>query len=394
MSTQVRWQVRWSARRHVSAGVFATALLIAFVPAMLRAQSLRIRTELDTALVSVGGRMVFTVWVEHDPAASVVWPDSLDLGSVEVIGAEILRPAREGARSVSGARFTLAAFELGDLEIPSFDVRVEAPDGSSTTLSTNPYLITVQSVGLDEGGDIRAIRGPLGIPLSVIYVLPWILLVALLGGLGYWLWVKNRPEEAGPRRSVVIPRFPHEDAYAALDRLRASDLVERGEIKEYHILVSEIIRTYVEGRYGVYALEMTTGEVVEGLRDTGVPQDAVQAFGWFGSRCDLVKFAKLRPGPDACRDSLEAARAFVDQTRPPPDPLDDGVGSVGEAGFEGPDVAGDPEVFDVDPVEDTRDIPAAAVQDTAVVQDTAAVQDTEDDEALAPTRTPAHTEGG
>ena len=100
MSTLVRLQVR-----------LVTALLIALwiasVPATLRAQSPRIRAELDTAFVSVGGRIEFTVWVEHDPAASVVWPDSLDLGPVEVLGAEILPPANEGGRSVSGARFTL-----------------------------------------------------------------------------------------------------------------------------------------------------------------------------------------------------------------------------------------------------------------------------------------------
>ena len=127
MSTLVRLQVR-----------LVTALLIALwiasVPAALRAQSPRIRTELDTALVSVGSRIEFTVRVEHDPGASVVWPDSLDLGPVEVLGAEILPPANEGGRSVSGARFTLAAFELGNLEIRSFDIRVEAPNGSSTTL--------------------------------------------------------------------------------------------------------------------------------------------------------------------------------------------------------------------------------------------------------------------
>ena len=189
---QMRALVRGAARRLISEGTVATAFLMVFVPASLRAQAPRIFTELDTALVSVGDRMAFTVRVEHDPAAIVVWPDSLDLGSLEVLGAEFLPTDNEGGRSITGARFSLAAFELGDIEIPSFDIRVETPDGSSTTLSTDPYVITVQSVGLDEEGDIRAIRGPLGIPLSVIYVLPWILLLALLGGLGYWLWVKRR----------------------------------------------------------------------------------------------------------------------------------------------------------------------------------------------------------
>jgi hypothetical protein len=321
--------VRPAPRRRVSTVVIKAALLVGLAPVPLRAQAPRIFTELDTALVSLGDRMAFTVRVEHDPAAIVVWPDLLDFGVVEVLGAEDIPPENEGGRAITGARFTLAAFELGDIEIPGFEIRVDAPDGSSTTLSTDTYVITVQSVGLDEGGDIRAIRGPLGIPLSVIYILPWILLLALLGGLGYWLWVRRRPAEASPRRSVVIPRFPHEDAFEALARLEASDLLERGEIKEYHTLASEIIRTYIEGRFRVYALEMTTGEVVEGLRGAHLPGDDVRAFDTFARRCDLVKFAKLRPAPDACRDILEAARAFVDRTQPR---VDDGV--------EGPDSAG------------------------------------------------------
>ena len=316
-----------------------TAVLIALAPVSLRAQAPRISTELDTALVSVGDRMAFTVRVEHDPAAAVVWPDSLGLGSVEVLGTELLPPASEGRRSITGARFTLAAFELGDLEIPSFDVRVEDADGSSTTLSTNLYLITVQSVGLDEGGDIRAIRGPLGIPLSVIYVLPWVLLVVLLGGLGYWLWTKRRPVEATPRRSVLIPRFPHEDAYEALARLEASDLLERGEIKEYHIIASEIIRTYIEGRFGVYALELATGEVVGGLRAQGLPEDDVQAFEQFAGHSDLVKFAKAQPSPDACRRLLEAGRTFVERTQPRVDDLGFGLDAGEEADGHGADEA-------------------------------------------------------
>jgi len=307
-----------------------TILLIAMAPVPLRGQAPRIVTQLDTVLVSVGDRMALTVRVEHDPAAVVVWPDSFALGSIEVFGAELAPTASEGGRSITSARFTLAAFELGDLEIPSFDIQVQMPDGSSSTLSTDGYLITVQSVGLDEGGDIRAIRGPLGLPLSVIYVLPWILL-ALLGVLAYWLWVKRKRSETSPRRSVVIPRFPHREAYEALDRLGASDLLERGEIKEYHILASEIIRTYVEGRFGVYALEMTTGEVVERLRSSDLPEDAVEAFGAFASRCDLVKFAKLRPTPVPSREILEAARAFVDKTKPHEDHLNGGPGSRGAA---------------------------------------------------------------
>ena len=132
-----------SPRTPITVVLWALPILLVFglVPSGLVAHAPRIQTELDTTLVSVGDRMQFIVRVEHDPGTTVVWPDSLSLGSVEVLGAELLAPVSQGGRSVTSARFALASFELGDLEIPSFDVRVEAPDGSSATLSTDSYLI-------------------------------------------------------------------------------------------------------------------------------------------------------------------------------------------------------------------------------------------------------------
>ena len=303
-------------------------LFMAMSATPLFGQQPRLSTVLDTFLVTVGDRLQLTVRVEHDPAETVFWPDSLALGPFELLGTEPLEVRREGGRTVTGVRLTLAAFELGDLEIPRFDVRVEAPDGSSATVSTDAYVVTVQSVGLDEGREIRAIRGPLGIPLSVIYVLPWLLLILFLGAVGFWLWRKRRPNEADARRPVDIPRLPHEEAYEALDRLAASDLLERGEVKEYHIILSEIVRAYIETRYGVFALEMTTGEVVESLALMDLPVETVRSFEGFADRCDLVKFAKLTPLPTSCREILAAARAFVDVTRPRVEGVLSGNGEV------------------------------------------------------------------
>ena len=64
-----------------------------------------------------------------------------------------------------------------------------------------------------------------------------------------------------------------------------------------------------------------TIDLVGALRSEGLAQEAVRIFAGFADRCDLVKFAKLRPGSEACGDLLEAARAFVDQTQSRSDPL-------------------------------------------------------------------------
>ena len=117
------------------------------------AQEPRIRASVDTTEVTVGGRLEMTLTVEHDPAARVVWPDSLDVRPFEVLDAVVLSPMRRDGRTVSSVRLSLTAFELGELEIPSIEVHVLGADSTVTALSTDPFGIGVETVGLDEGSD-------------------------------------------------------------------------------------------------------------------------------------------------------------------------------------------------------------------------------------------------
>ncbi len=115
---------------------------------------------------------------------------------------------------------------------------------------------------------------------------------------------------------VKIPRPPHEIALEALDALERAGLLERGEIKAFHVEVSEIVRTYVEERFTVRALEMTSAEVLDGLWRVGIEGGLLDDFRTFLERCDLVKFAKLRPTPEASGEMLSLARKLVEETRP------------------------------------------------------------------------------
>jgi len=201
--------------------------------------------------------------------------------------------------------------------LPSFPVVVTGPDSTSAvSLVTDAWTVTVASVGSDETGDIRDIKGPLSIPKNWLLLVPWILGAAALGGGAYWLYrrAKRRPESVVD--AIPAPaRPPHEVAYEMLDRLAASGLLERGEIKAYYIAVSEIVRRYIEGRYGVDALEMATYEVLQGLETIDVPPASRSQFARFLGDCDLVKFAKYRPDIVACREIVPRARNIVAATR-------------------------------------------------------------------------------
>ena len=295
----------------------AAGLLLAAVPAAAQTAGPAVRVTVEPTRIAVGDRVRLVVEVEHGAGASVAWPGSEGLEPFEVLERRVGEPRVEGGRTVSSAEYVLTAFELGDLELPALAVEVAAADGGVVALGTEPAAVTVTSVGVDEGGDIRAIKGPLDVPLNVLALWPWLAAILLLAGVAYWLWRRPRRAAAGGVPvPAAPPRPPHEVAYEAFRVLEAERLPERGEIKAFHVRASDVVRVYVEGRFGVEALEMTTAEVIDGLRRRGAAEEVAADLRRFLERCDLVKFAKDRPVLERCREVVPLGRGLVDRTRP------------------------------------------------------------------------------
>lgn len=307
------------------------------------AQQARVATQVDTTLVHVGDPVTVLLSVDHPGGWTVEWPDSFAVAPFEVLRADPTAPvaAADGNGFLSTATLVVTSFELGELELPAIAIPVSAPDGTADTLFSAPFLIGVESVGLDESGDLRDIRGPLSIPRSWWGVLPWVALaLALAGGAAYYLHRRRRAASGAP---PPVPRAPprpfHELALEALRLLEKSSLLERGQVKEYHVRLSEIVRRYIEGQLAVPALELTTREVADGMRRAALGDRVTGAFRTFLERCDLVKFARLRPGPEESRALMARARELVGMTSgadgvagDDADPVGVGSGDTGAAG--------------------------------------------------------------
>lgn len=326
----------------------ATLLLPAgsALPAELLAQEPRIVTSLDTTTITVGDHLTLDAIVEHASDAAVLWPDTLELSPFEVLAVDTLPGERTAGRMRSGLRIRLTAFELGTLEIPPFTARIVPGPGDTAVVSSDGWRVEVVSVGLDEEGGIREIRGPRSIPIGVRSLLPWLAGVLLVGLLTWW-WLRRRGEPSEAPTVAATPARPaHDVALEALATLEAADLPGRGEIKRFHVEVSEIVRVYLERRYGVPALETTTRELMTALETPHaageVPSDVRDDLRRFLERCDLVKFAKHEPPLAASRELVPLARSIVERTRPAPPEPDAPEGGV-PGGDEAPEADRDPD---------------------------------------------------
>lgn len=190
---------------------------------------------------------------------------------------------------------------------------------------TEPLLIRVVTPLLEENAqpkppaDIVAAQWTLWERLLMAG--PWLLFVvlALIAALlARWLlrrW-NNRTVQEPLVQEPKAPLQPaHVAALKALQRLKAEEGWTQGRAKEVQAEASLVLRTYLEGRFGLPAAERTTEEIAQLLPMSAVPQPWHDRLLTGLTQADVVKFAKGRL-PDATHvATLDAYLEFVLDTQ-------------------------------------------------------------------------------
>jgi hypothetical protein len=300
--------------------LFAALLLLLTGPGAGQDQ-VSLQASVDRATITIGDLITYTVTVIRDENVEVKLPDlGGNLGGFEIRDYEVHQPRREEGRLVDRVDYIISTFETGEFAIPPVEVRVTVPPGDQEQiLRTESIRIVVESLKPSEEGDIREIKPPWEIPHDWRPVILFgsvglALLLAVLAVI--FLILRRRRGKALLPRKAGPPRPPHEIAFEKLRLLSQSGLLEKEKIKRYYSEISEIIRRYVEGRFRIIALELTSTDLLEELRSSReCAEEHIELFEVFLSRCDLVKFAKYIPTEEENREAMDLALRIVDRTR-------------------------------------------------------------------------------
>ena len=98
--------------------------------------------------------------------------------------------------------------------------------------------------------------------------------------------------------------------------LKNEELWQKGETKKYYTKLTEILRQYLENRFRVFSLELTTAETLEALVKTGFKKDgSYNNLKTVLTGADLVKFAKYNPVPAENESHFQNSWNFVLATK-------------------------------------------------------------------------------
>ena len=304
--------------------ILTTVAALLILSAIARPQEIRVTAAPDTSAILIGDQTGFSVRAEipaGSTAALSTVGDTL-AGKIVILS----RSPRDTAASSNGMmtitdRYLVTAFDSGTYTIPPFYAEVVSGDSLLRFYSDYSRLKVLRpdATPPDTTDVIFDIIPPRNAPVTFAEILPWLVIV-IIAALVIYLLARFLPRN--PLRRYVRPQAPEEPAHVIalreLQSLRKEELWQKGEIKEFYSRLSDILRRYIDNRYGISSPELTTDETVRMLQKAAVTTPGQMAIvKELLSLSDMVKFAKYVPQGDLNERCHDDAIRFVEETKAP-----------------------------------------------------------------------------
>ncbi len=214
----------------------------------------------------------------------------------------------------------IQVFDSGTYRLPQFVYISDKDTAFSTELALKVIPVPVKA-----DAQISDFTGPVSPKGKFFDFIPdWMLDL-------WWLWLLiavlvvlfiigfRRYRKQG---GIVLRKKPEPDPYQVamqrLENLKARKLWEQGMEKEYFTFLTDILREYLDKRFAINAIEMTSSEIIASLSNNAEVKEKRGYIREILSVADFVKFAKVRPLPADNISAFDNAVRFLEETKPAP----------------------------------------------------------------------------
>ena len=219
-------------------------------------------------------------------------------------------------RLVTSQTIEVILFAPGEHEIPPLIVEVQDSAGTILDQPVPTLSLNVVPVLPEDDEELKDIR-----PQAEMEVQPWtprtrepltnwpwiVAGLAAIGLAAWGLYVLLRPR---PPEPVFIN--PYDAAMEELERIEGLRLPAAGLFKEHYTLVADVVRTYLEGQFGIPALDRTTSEILAEVSAADIDADGAIEMRWLFVDCDIIKFTGLEPDEYEAGLMVGRAREILD----------------------------------------------------------------------------------
>lgn len=303
--------------------VIFTGMALIIMISLLSAEDslIRVNAQVDKSVISIGDRLTYTLTIEHAKDIHIEQPGpGANLGQFEIKDYKIHKPLEQNGLITQQFDYKISVFDTGRYVIPPFPVAFAESDTSRNyqIIQSDPIEIYVKSVLTAEDNEIRDIKPPQTIPYNYrrLIIAAGIGLLALICiFLGFYYWKLRKGGVTLFRRETITPA--HEIALEELQALRNTwpEMLQKGEHKILFTRLADILRKYLENRFFVKALEETTTEISESLKELELGVEEQEMAIAVLDFSDTVKFAKYIPTEEETETQFTLLENFITTTK-------------------------------------------------------------------------------
>jgi hypothetical protein len=301
---------------------FFYILLIFSASLISEGQDVKITSEFDSTKIYIGDQIHFTIIVDQPSGINMKLPffkDTLQKNIEILKGPQIDSVSKDGRVKII-EKYLITSFDSGLYKVNPVYVEVKTSDGLKRYYSdyTQLEVMKFHIAPADTSAKFYDIIDPYRAPLTAGEIIPWVLaaivLTAIIWGL-VWFYKKRR-KSVSDIPEVFNPDPAHVIAYRELEKLKGEELWQKGEFKAYYTRLTEILRQYLENRYHVYSLELTTSETLSVLLKTGFKKgESFDRLKTILTSADLIKFAKHIPVKEENEIHFQNSWDFIGETK-------------------------------------------------------------------------------